>query len=201
MSWYNPTPEEASEEYSYYKHRYSDAAAQRSASMRLEDSYVSERNAANSQLSSLSSQKLNFEKRLEGIDNIIKMLEGTGGWFSTNVPSTITKAVSSIQKTDASYHQSIRMTGGTAAASLATAFRTKTVDEDANSASALQGYKTERAKLEQNIIDLNNQIASLSGMISSLNGKINACNADQASLQRTMNESAYVMNHYKRYMY
>ena len=201
MSWFNPTSEEASEAYSYYKNRYSSAASQRNASIRQEQSYSAERSAANSQMSSLSAQKLNFEKRLEGIENIIKMLEGSGGWFSANVPSAIFKAVSSIQKADTSYHQSIRMTGGSAAASLETAFKTKTVEEDNNSASALQGYKAEKARLEQSIAELKAQIAALSSLISSLSSKISECNAVQAALQTTMNASAYEMNHYRRFMY
>lgn len=201
MSWSNPSPEEASEAYFYYKDRYSTAASQRSASIRQEESFVSQRSAASSQMSSLSAQKINFEKRLEGIENIIKMLEGSGGWFATDVPGAISKAVSSIQRADSSYHQSIKMTGGTAAASLETAFKAKTVEEDYRSSSALQGYKTEKARLEQSIADLKAQIASLSSLISSLSSKISACNADQAALQRAMNSSAYEMNHYKKYMY
>ena len=201
MSWSNPTPEEASEAYSYYKNRYSTAASQRNASIRQEQSYAAERSAANSQMSSLSAQKLNFEKRLEGIENIIKMLEGSGGWFSANVPGAISKAISSIQKTDTSYHQSIRMTGGSATASLETAFKAKTVEEDNNSASALQGYKAEKARLEQSIAELKAQIATLSSLISSLSSKISACSSEQAVLQTTMNASAYEMNHYRRFMY
>ena len=140
---------------------------------------------------------LNFEKRLEGIENIIRMLEGAGG----NVPGVISKAISSIKKTDASYHQSIRMTGGSAEASLETVFRAKTVEEDYHSFAALQGYKAEKEKLEQSIAEIKSQIASLSSLVASLNSKISVCNAEQAALQRTMNSSAYEMNHYKRYMH
>lgn len=201
MSWSNPTQEEAAEAYDYYKHKYSTAAYQRNASIRQEQSYASEKNAATSKMNGLSAQKLNFEKRLEGIENIIKMLEGSGGWFSTNVPGAISKAVSSIKKADTSYRQSIRMSGGVAAASLETAFKAKGVEEDGNSASALQGYKAEKARLEQSIADIKAQIAALSGLISSLSSKISACSADQAALQRTMNSSAYEMNHYKKFMY
>ena len=200
MSWYNPTSEEASEAYSYYKNKYYDAANQRNASIRQEQSYISEKNIATTKLKDLSSQKINFEKRLEGIENIIKMLEGSGGWFSTNVPNTISKATSSIQKADTSYRRSIKMSGGVAAASLETAFSIKTVEGDAFSSSALQTYKSEKSKLEQSIANLRSQIASLSSQISVLSQQISACSSTQASLQSIMYSSAYEMNHYKRYM-
>jgi len=199
MSWSNPSPEEAAEAYSYYRHKYSSAASQRDASIRQERAYVSEKNAAISQKDSLSTQKLNFEQRLEGIVNIIRMLEGSGG-FSANVPEAIAKAVSSIKTADSSYHESIRMLGGVAAASLETAFKARGVEEDYNSASALQGYRAEKTRLEQAIEELKAQIAALSSQISALTGKISACGAAQAALKKTMNSCAYEMNHYRRFM-
>lgn len=200
MSWYNPSPEEAAESYSYYKNKYYSAASQKRNSEKLEQGYVSQRNSANTQLSSLSSQKVNFEKRLSGIEKIIKMLEGNGGWFSTNVPDAITKVVSALKKTDVSYRNSVRMTGGVAAASIETAFATQTVEGESHSASALQQYKSEKARLEQEIANLKSQISSLSATISSLTSKINSCNSTQAALRSTMNSCAYEMNHYKRFM-
>lgn len=201
MSWYNPSQEEATEAYTYYQNKYYSAANQRNASMRQEQAYISQKSAATTKMNDLSAQKLNFEKRLEGIIKIIKMLEGSGGWFATNVPSTISKAISTIQKTDTSYKRSIRMTGGIAAASLETAFAVKTVEGDHRSASALQAYKEEKTRLEQNIADLKSQIVSLSNQISTLSDQISACSAAQASYKNTMNSSAYEMNHYRKYMY
>lgn len=201
MSWYNPSQEEATEAYAYYKNKYYSAANQRNASMRQEQAYVSQKSAATTKMNDLSAQKLNFEKRLEGVIKIIKMLEGSGGWFATNVPSTISKAISTIQKTETSYKRSIKMTGGMAAASLETAFAVKTVEGDHRSASALQAYKSEKTRLEQSIADLKSQIASLSSQISTLSKQISACSAAQASYKNTMNSSAYEMNHYRKYMY
>lgn len=79
MSWYNPSQEEATEAYAYYQNKYYNAASQRNASMRQEQAYVSQKSAATTKMNDLSAQKLNFEKRLEGIIKIIKMLEGSGG--------------------------------------------------------------------------------------------------------------------------
>lgn len=201
MSWSNPSPEEAANAYSYYKTKYCNAANQKYASEKQEQSYVSQKSSASSRMRSLSSEKVNFEKRLNGIVNIIKMLEGNGGWFAVNVPSTISKVSSALSKTDSSYRNSIKMTGGVAAASLESAFKAKSVDSDINSATALQRYKTEKARLEQEIANLNTQITTLTNTISTLTSKINACNATQASLRSSMNSYAYEMNHYKKYMY
>lgn len=201
MSWSNPTPEEAAESYSYYKNQYYNAASQKQASEKQEQSYISQKNSAASQISSLSSQKLSFEKRLSGIENIIKMLEGSGGWFSISVPSAIAKVTTALKKADDSYRNSMKLSGGAGAASLETVFETKSVEGDSRSASALQQYKAEKARLEQQIADLKTQISSLSSMISSLTSKINACNATQATLRSTMNSSAYEMNHYEKFMY
>lgn len=201
MSWYNPSQEEAIEAYAYYQNKYYTAASQRNVSMRQEQAYLSQKSAVTSKMNDFSVQKLNFEKRLEGIIKIIKMLEGSGGWFTTNVPSAISKATSTIQKTDTSYKRSIRMTGGMAAASLETVFAVKTVEGDYRSASALQAYKSEKTRLEQSIANLNSQIASLSSQISLLNKQISACNAAQVSYRNIMNFSAYELNHYRKYMY
>lgn len=200
-SWSNPSPDEAAEAYEYYKGKYYNAANQKRASERQERTYASEKTAASSELCSLSSQKGNFEKRLQGIEDIIKMLEGSSGWFSTNVPAAIEKAQRSIAKADSSYRRSIRLSGGAGAASLESAFKTRTVEADPHSSSALSSFKAEQARLEEAINNLNTQIINLSSLVSSLSSKIRSCNSTQASLQASMNSYAYDMNHYKKYTY
>lgn len=201
MSWANPSPSEAAEMYSYYKHKYEDAANQKRASERLESSYVSQKNSAVSQLNAASSQRVNLEKRLEGVEKIIKMFEGSGGWFTSSVPEAIDKAKSKLKQADSSYRSSIRVIGGTTAASIETAFAIKSVEEDPNSANALSEFKKERTRIEQAITELQSQINNLSSLISSLTSSINACNQTQASLQSAMNSYAYDMNHYHGFMF
>lgn len=201
MSWANPSPSEAAEMYSYYKHKYEDAANQKRASERLESSYVSRKNSTVSQLNAASSQRVNLEKRLEGVEKIIKMLEGSGGWFTSSVPEAIDKAKSKLKQADSSYRSSIRVIGGTTAASIETAFAIKSVEEDPNSANALSEFKKERTRVEQAITELQSQINNLSSLISSLTSSINACNQTQASLQSAMNSYAYDMNHYHGFMF
>lgn len=201
MSWANPSPSEAAEMYSYFKHKYEDAANQKRASERLESSYVSQKNSAVSQLNAANSQRVNLEKRLEGVEKIIKMLEGSGGWFTSSVPEAIDKAKSKLKQADSSYRSSIRVIGGTTSASIESAFAIKTVEEDPNSANALSEFKKERTRIEQAITELQSQINNLSSLISSLTGSINACNQTQASLQSAMNSYAYDMNHYHGFMF
>lgn len=200
-SWSNPSQEEATEAYEYYKSKYYSAANQKRVSERQEQTYISEKNAATTEMNSLSVQKMNFEERVRGIEDIIKMLEGNGGWFSTNVPSAIEKTQKSLSKTDSSFRSSIRLTGGGGTASMEASFAIKSVEADAHSSAALSSFKSEKKRLEQEITNLSTQIANLSSMISSLTSKINACNATQASLQSAMNSYAYDMNHYKKFTY
>lgn len=200
-SWSNPSQDEAEEAYQYYKSKYYNAAAQKRESEKQEQSYIEEKNSSIAERDSAQNQKLNFEKRVEGIEKIIKMLEGNCGWFSANVPEAITKAQQSLSRTDSSFRSSMRLSGAGGTASLETAFKVKTVEDDSNSTSALTQFRAEKARLEEEISNLNRQIENLSSMISSLTGKINACNAEQESLRSAMNSYAYDMNHYKKFTY
>lgn len=201
MSWSNPTPDEAAESYSYYKSKYSKAASQNQDNEKKEQSYSDQKNSATSQMNTLSSKKFQLEQRLDGIANIIRMLEGGAPSVSKNVPHAISNVSSALKKADISYKSSIRMSGGVAAASLESAFATRTVEGDSRSGSALRQFKAEKTRIEQEIADLKAQIASLSSLISSLKSQINSCIAAQTSLQSAMKSYAYEMNHYKKYMF
>ena len=190
--WNNPTRYQAEEAYDYYRNKYYNAANQKRASERQEQSYVTEKRTAVTNMATLTARKLNLEKRLEEVERIIKMMTGSGGFFGVNIPEVISKAKKSLTQADASFRSSIRLEGGGVAASLETAFETKTVEGE-----ALQAFQAEKARIEQEIIDLKNQIAHLAELISSLTKKINACNQTQAALSASMSGYAYDMNHYK----
>ncbi len=200
-SWSNPSEDEAYEAYSYYRGKYNNAANQKWESERQEQGYRNEKAAAVNQRGELNSQKVHFEKRLEGVEKIIKMMEGRGGWFAADVPSAISKAQKSLAETDTSFRGSIRLSGGGGGASMETAFKPKSVEADAHSASALAAFRAERDNLEQKIAELRSQIANLDAQITSLNSQIRSCNETQSSLQRSMNSYAYDMNHYKKFTY
>lgn len=200
MSWSNPTPEEAEQNYYYYKNKYYYAANQRNQSIKQEEKLAAERRSASSAYNSLSNQKKNLEKRLEALVRIIAMLEGTGGWLSVSVPDVISKALKSVIKADEDHKNSIKLSGGVAAASLVEAFRPKTVEGDADSAAALAAYKSEKSSLENQISDLNTQITNTAATIDALNSKINACNSMQADLKNVMNSSSYEMLHFQKFL-
>lgn len=196
MSWFNPSPDEADDAYRYYKGKYAEAASQKRASEMQEQAYFQQRKEASSQMSLKSSQKINFEERLEGIENIIAMLEGNNAL--NDVPNAISKACTAIARANVSYMLSV--VSEMIAASLEDAFTVSKVEEDSDSASALQKYKAEKDRLAQEIENLKAQIAALENTISSLSSKINACNSAQASLRASMNSSAYEMDHYRNFI-
>ena len=199
-SWSNPTEDEALEAYQYYKGKYAESASRRSEYRRQERQYISERSSAKSEIRSCKAQKINFEKRISGIEKIIKMLEGNAGWFSADVPGAISKARKTLKNVDQSYQKCIRMTG-VHAASFETAFHVSSVEENSHSRCALQEYKTEKQRLQSELSKLKKQIENLSSLISSLNAKITAASNAQSSMTSAMNSYAYDMNHYKKYTY
>ena len=125
--WYEPSQQQAEEAYCYYRNKYNRAATQKRESERKEQKYVSEKQAAVSNKNTLSAQKMSLEKRLEGVERIIKMLTGTGGWFTANVPETIKNAKKSLSEADQSFRSSIKLEGGSAPANLEMIFATETV--------------------------------------------------------------------------
>lgn len=196
MSWSNPSPDEAEEAYRYYKRQYTNAANQKKASENREEYFRKQLNSATSTLDTLSTQKADFEERLEGIKKIIAMLEGNN--TNNNVPNAISKASAAIQETNKSYKKSIRVIE-VAAKSLETAFNISTVQGDKDSQAAFTRYVSEKKRLEQNIADLKTKITSLSNNISSLNKSINKCNEEQSSLDSSMKSNAYEMEHYSNF--
>ena len=183
----------------YYKKKYDAAANEKKSSERCEQSYRTQKKQASTQIDSLTSEKVNLDKRLSGIKRIIKALDGTGGWLSTNVPEAIAKTGSKLSQADAGFRSGIKLTGGTGAVSLMDALAVKTVEGDDRSRMALEKYRREKERLEQRIADLNAKISSLSDQISSLNKKIRECDAMQATLRSRMRSYASEINYYRRH--
>ncbi len=199
MSWFNPEPQEAYDLYCYNKNRYLDAAESRAASVRQERQCVYEKQQAQKTISNCKSEKTNFEKRIKGIDQIIKMLEQEGGLFSVSVPSTISTANKKASQTDTSFKGCIKSDGVTAA-NMGDVIGVKSVAEELHSSSALTKLKNEKARLEKSVEELNSTISNLNEQISRLTSQIRVCDAEQADLQRVMSSSSYEMSHYRRYM-
>ena len=198
MSWNNPTQEEAGECYSNARTRYVNAANQYNSNNRTMDSYRSQVSSVNNQYCSCRSNKINFQKRIKEIGSIINILEGSGGFFSANVPSAIGTAGNAVQKADESFRQCIRC-DGISAPDMSEVFKCKTVQEDNDSSESLQGYKSEKARLEQAVEELDRNMKQLEAKADELVRNINDLAVRQQSLKKTMMGSAFEMAHYKKY--
>ena len=187
------TRDEAEEQYARSRQSYYDAEQRRAQLGNQIDNYREQKKYAAAQISSAKGEKTNFEKRLRGIEGIIKILEGSS-WLSENAPQSIAKANSTLQSANSSYQKCIRLTNGTPpSADMEATFRAKTVEDDPNSSEALRAYHQERDRLEQAIIDLNNKINGCYAEMDSLTKKINACSAEQWSARRIMMYNACEM--------
>lgn len=185
--------DEAEEQYARSRQSYYDAEQRRAQLGNQIDNYQQQKRYAAAQISSARGEKTNFEKRLRGIEEIIKVLEGSG-WFSENAPQSIDKANSALQSANSNYQQCIQLTNGTPpAADMEETFRAKSVEDDPNSGEALRAYRQERDRLQQAIIDLNNKINACYAEMDSLTKKISVCSAEQSSARRIMMYNACEM--------
>lgn len=189
-----------SEMYEENKRKYQDAYERRRNSYKQEEGYVSQRNKKQNELSNCKRQKSDKEKRLKEVNEIIGILEGTGSWFSADVPSAISKAKKALNHLDSSYRKSIVLTGGSATANMNEAFEVKTVTQQVNSETALNQYKNVGRKLESELETLKSTISNLESSISTLKGKIRTCNSTQSSLTKKMQQYAYNMTYWKKRM-
>lgn len=126
-------------------------------------------------------------------------MEGSGGWFSANVPDAVDDANSSAKTAGESFSRCI-VCDEVTASDLSTTFKCKSVSEDSDSAGALQSFKSEKSRLEQAVADIEKQIDSLNEQADELAKKMNSINAQQQALRKSMASSAFEMAHYKRYM-
>ena len=111
------TQQEAEDQFISAKKNYYEAEQRRAQLSNQMDNYRAEKKYAAEQISSARGERTNFEKRLRGIEDIIKVLEGTG-WFSENAPQSIDKANSALQSANSNYQQCIRLSGGVSAADM-----------------------------------------------------------------------------------
>ena len=197
MTWGNPSPEEAAEEYYNSKSRYTDAANQRAESMRQEEGFRAERQSALNQLWDAQNQKLNFEKRLEQLREIIAMLTGSSGRL--DVPGIIQKMNQAAEIAGESYRDSV-LCADISAAGIGDVYRGKSVPEDPDTSTALDELQKEAVRLENAIEELRQKMIQLESLAADLANKISQCAAMQADLRRVMYSSAYDMNHFKGFM-
>lgn len=205
MSWYNPSQDEAADEYYASKSRYMNAASQRNSSMRAAIACTMEKAAVAGIIGTCTSQKLNFEKRIEDIRTIVGAIEGNGGGnilissMGGDLPNIISAFNASVGDADMSYHGSMKCSDITPA-NLSEVFRSKSVTEDSWLSNALTMFKNEITRLEQALQDLQNQINTLNDLTDELTSKINVYNAETISCRRIMVNCAFEMKHFRMYM-
>ena len=205
MSWYNPSQDEAAEEYYASKSRYANAANQRASAAKAAENCSYEKSQALSAIESCKNDKLNFEKRIEDIQTIIGAMEGSGGGSSlisamgADLPTILNQFNDSAQQTDGSYQGSIKCPDFTAASFL-NVFKNKGVIEDTLLSGSLEIFRNEVQRLQEALQNLEQQINQLSGLVGELTSKINLYQMEQADWRKVMVSSAFEMNHFKNYM-
>lgn len=182
-----PTKEEAAYYYRRYSQYYYDARSSRNAAVSRAESCKADKAAAENSLSSCKSQKKNLEARLEDVKEIISLLENS-------VASRISKANRAAGTAGEKYCRAIKCSS-VSSASIESAYRTKTVTEDDDSADTYQSCKNEKARLEASIEELRNQIQALDRKISSLSSSIrsytNAANNYAGDMRNYQNKANY----------
>lgn len=205
MSWYNPSQDEAAEEYYASKSRYANAANQRASAAKAAENCSYEKSQALSAIESCKNDKLNFEKRIEDIQTIIGAMEGSGGGSSlisamgADLPTILNQFNDSAQQTDDSYQGSIKCPDFTAASFL-NVFKNKGVIEDTLLSGSLEMFRNEVQRLQEALQNLEQQMNQLSGLVGELTSKINLYQMEQADWRKVMVSSAFEMNHFKNYM-
>ena len=190
---------DAYEMYSYYKRKYNNASSQKSTSERKEEEYRTSKSRAESDLKDSKKEKLNLEKRLEGVRKIIAMMEGTGGLLSKNIPDKIQKSNKSSDESGVNFKGCIKCTG-VASADVAQKFHSDKVHENVHSSNALTAFETEERRLVNAIAEIERQINQLNSKIETLKTQINRCNNEQSELKRSMNQYSSEMRYYKNRM-
>jgi len=184
------TPEEGQRLYKQAETRYNEALRlKRSAETQLATA-TADRTRATNQKTQDSSTKTNLEKRLKDLNDIITSLTGSG---SSAVPTQITSANSKAKTADERYRAAFSCKD-VSVASVETAFRTKGVEEDMNSSTALQACRTEKTRITNEINRLDGEIRRLSANIDQLNTsvrtyqtRVNQYSSDMTTYQRQMN--------------
>ncbi|MBR1481567.1 MAG: hypothetical protein IJ598_01220 [Ruminococcus sp.] len=193
MKWNNCTPEEAQEAYDYAKSRYQNAAEEYLSNKKKLDAFYGARGGLSAQTASVRGDKLNFEKRIEEIGDILTLLSDGG-----KVDEAVGQANAAAKVAEAAMAQSI-VCSGVNSPSLASIFRCPTVSENTHSVTARDELRKEKNRLEQALADINAKLNALELELQQMTGQMNALASMQNDLSRTMHACSYEMNHYKKY--
>lgn len=194
------TSTNAEEMYYYSKNKCEEAIYGRNVARQNEVNACNQKRQVNQELSGCKSDKINFEKRIESLEKIIKMLEGQSGIFSTNVVKSIEDANKYSKKADDSFIQCIKSDSQTSA-SISEAFKTKSVTNDTDSNNALILFKNEKDRLEHELENINRKMDNLELELNQINKNIQSFQIEQRDLSRSIMGYSYQMMDSKRYMF
>ena len=193
-TWYNCSQSEAQEGYDTAKQRYTNAATDYSQLKNKYDSCVSEYNSEKQKYDSASVQKINFQKRVEQIEEVIKMLSEGG-----KVNDAVAEANNAAKKAEAAMSIAVQCSGINSP-SISSSYKCRTVEEDPDSANALAEFKKEKSRLEQSIAQVESQLRSMEEMVDNLSKQMSTLDAMKGAAQKSMKMSAYEMSHFKKYL-
>lgn len=185
--------------YYYYRKKENDAYSQKIASQKKETEYRESKSQANSDLQASEKEKLNLEKRLEGVQKIIGMLEGNGALFALVVPDTIQEANKSAETAGNHFEKCIKCPSITSA-SVKQIFKSDTVQLNTHSANALNALCAEVQRLQKSIEEIKWQISQLKAKIDLLTTQIKRCDANQSTLNKNIRYYSQEKNYWKKKM-
>ncbi len=194
MSWKNPTKKEAEDAYSQAKSKYQNAAESYIHNKRELESIESERKSQLAKGYSTVKEKISFEKRIEQIEEVIRMLSPGGA-----ADEAIRRANSSAKTAEEAFSKYLYCSG-IKSPSISSAYKCPTVEEHPDSYDALQKIKKEKTRLEQAVRELQSKLKALEQETDALTKKINSLVSTQTDLSKIMKGCSYEMNHYKKYI-
>ncbi|MBR6102521.1 MAG: hypothetical protein IKP95_08845 [Ruminococcus sp.] len=193
MSWSNPTQQEAQDCYDEARSRYNNAAEGYCQCKSAYENTFSEYSSAKNQCNSMQGDKLDFQKRLADLESVLSLLRENG---------KVNETVGDYNKSADSAGSALKgcvVCDGVNCPDLATVFKSKDVDDDQDSALAHQILKSEKARLENAIKEVDAQISAMEQNLTDLTKRMNSLFSQQCSYKNVMNASAFDMNHYKNY--
>ncbi len=160
---------------------------------RAKDEHEAAYSSSRTQIDQCKNDRHNLEQRLEQVNQIISMLGGS-------VSERIAIANTAARLAGEAFCGAMRCSH-ILAASLATVFAAKSVNDDPHTSSALSKCQTERDRIETEIARLRTAISILEQQMQTLSRNIAAQNNHIASLNHSIGVHQYEVNVYRPYIY
>ena len=186
----------AQEEYRRSQNRLNEAVLGRKQAQIDETNFINLRNANKNRRNQLYSSRINFERRIEDLNNIINLM-------LDEVDISIDRINTTADEANGALLGAVLLSIGRGHAQMQNvnvlATRRRSVASDGSSSSALNAYRLEIQQVLQAINDLNNQINAATVEIERLSRQISGSIEQQMSFQRSINNSVANMAFYRRH--